>query len=80
MELKPVDLEFHYDDSFGGQAIPDGHERLLLGAINGDASLFTRSDEMEEAWEIWEIMDPIIQGLALPSAPLPAVYPIGSVG
>jgi len=77
MELKPVDLEFHYDDSFGGQAIPDGYERLLLGAINGDASLFTRSDEIEEAWEI---MDPIIQGRPLPSAPLPAVYPIGSVG
>ena len=77
MELKPVGLEFHYDDSFGGQAIPDAYERLLLGAINGDASLFTRSDEIEEAWEI---MDPIIQGLALPSAPLPAVYPIGSKG
>jgi len=77
IKLKPVDLEFHYDDSFGDQAIPDGYERLLLGAINGDASLFTRSDEIEEAWEI---MDPIIQGLALPSAPLPAVYPIGSVG
>ena len=77
MELKPVDLEFHYDDSFGGQAIPDAYERLLLDAMNGDASLFTRSDEIEEAWEI---MDPIIQGLALPEAPPPAIYPIGSKG
>jgi glucose-6-phosphate 1-dehydrogenase len=42
MELRPVDLEFHYDDSFGGQAIPDAYERLLLDAMNGDASLFTR--------------------------------------
>ena len=77
MELKPVDLEFHYDDSFGGQAIPDAYERLLLDAINGDASLFTRSDEIEEAWEI---MDPIIQGLAAPDAPLPASYAKGSTG
>ena len=77
MELKPVDLEFHYDDSFGGQPIPDAYERLLLDALNGDASLFTRSDEIEEAWEI---MDPIIQGLALPDAPLPAKYAVGSKG
>lgn len=45
--------------------------------MNGDASLFTRSDEIEEAWEI---MDPIIQGLALPNASLPAGYAIGSKG
>jgi len=77
MELRPVDLEFHYDDSFGGQAIPDAYERLLLDAMNGDASLFTRSDEIEEAGEI---MDPIIQGFAMPDAPPPASYPIGSQG
>ena len=77
MGLRPVDLEFHYDDSFGGQAIPYAYERLLLDAMNGDASLFTRSDEIEEAWEI---MDPIIQGLAGPDAPLPATYAIGSRG
>ena len=77
MDLKPVDLEFHYDDSFGGQDIPDAYERLLLDAMNGDASLFTRSDEIEEAWEI---MDPIIQGLAMPDAPPPAIYAKGSEG
>jgi glucose-6-phosphate 1-dehydrogenase len=77
MELRPVDLEFHYDDSFGGQAIPDAYERLLLDAMNGDASLFTRSDEIEEAWEI---MDPIIQGLAVPDAPMPTSYAVGSTG
>ena len=77
MELRPVELEFHYDDSFGGQAIPDAYERLLLDAMNGDASLFTRSDEIEEAWEI---IDPIIQGLASPDAPPPASYAVGSKG
>jgi len=77
MDLRPVDLEFHYDDSFGGQDIPDAYERLLLDAINGDASLFTRSDEIEEAWEI---MDPIIQGLGMPEAPPVAGYNKGSEG
>ena len=77
MELRPVDLEFHYDDSFGGRAIPDAYERLLLDALTGDASLFTRSDEIEEAWEI---IDPIIQGLAAADAPAPASYAIGSSG
>lgn len=77
MELRPVDLEFHYDDSFGGQDIPDAYERLLLDAVTGDASLFTRSDEIEEAWEI---IDPIIQGLAAADAPAPASYAIGSRG
>ena len=52
MELRPVDLEFHYDDAFGGQAIPDAYESLLFDALTGNASLFTRSDEIEEAWEI----------------------------
>ena len=45
--------------------------------MNGDASLFIRSDEIEEAWEI---MDPIIQGLAASDAPLPTGYAIGSKG
>ena len=58
MELRPVDLEFHYDDAFGGQAIPDAYESLLFDALTGNASLFTRSDEIEEAWEI---IDPIIR-------------------
>ena len=76
MELRLVDLGFHYDDAFGGQAIPDANKRLLLDALTGDAALFTRSDEIEE---VWEIIDPIIQGLAAAAdAPAPASYAIGS--
>ena len=77
VKLSPVDLEFHYDDSFGGQAIPDAYGRLLLDALNGDASLFTRSDEIEE---VWEIMDLIIQGWALTDSPHPSSYLIGRRG
>ena len=49
----------------------------MLDALNGDASLFTRSDEIEE---VWEIMDPIIQGWALPDSPQPSSYLIGRRG
>jgi glucose-6-phosphate 1-dehydrogenase len=50
MHTRPVDMEFHYRDSFGNDAIPEAYERLLLDALQGDASLFTRGDELELAW------------------------------
>ena len=57
-ELRSVDMEFHYADSFGKTAIPEAYERLLLDTISGDASLFTRADEVETAWSL---IDPILQ-------------------
>jgi glucose-6-phosphate 1-dehydrogenase len=57
-ETRSVDMEFHYDDAFGKTAIPEAYERLLLDAIQGDAPLFTRADEVEMAWSI---IDPILQ-------------------
>ena len=77
LDLRPVDLEFHYEDSFGGREIPDAYERLLLDALNGDASLFIRSDEIEQAWSI---IDPVIEGLSRPDAPSPLGYSPGSQG
>ena len=77
LDLRPVNLEFHYDQSFGGQQIPDAYERLLLDALNGDASLFIRSDEIEQSWSI---MDPLIEGLSDPSARPPAIYDQGTEG
>ena len=71
LELRPVNLEFHYDQSFGGQEIPDAYERLLLDALNGDASLFIRSDEIEQSWSI---MDPLIEGLSDSSVRAPEIY------
>jgi glucose-6-phosphate 1-dehydrogenase len=58
-ETQSVDLEFHYQTSFKGRPLPDAYERLLLDALNGDATLFTRSDEIEAAWRI---IDPVIKG------------------
>jgi glucose-6-phosphate 1-dehydrogenase len=58
-ETRSVDMEFHYHDSFEEQTLPDAYERLLLDALQGDASLFTRSDEIEYAWEL---VEPLLQG------------------
>ena len=52
MQMRTVDLEFHYDSAFGEQAIPEAYERLLEDALQGDASLFIRSDHIEDAWTI----------------------------
>lgn len=50
-ELRPVDLDFHYQGGFGVDS-PDAYERLLLDAMLGDPSLFIRHDETEAAWEL----------------------------
>ncbi|MDA0735127.1 MAG: glucose-6-phosphate dehydrogenase [Chloroflexi bacterium] len=76
LQMSPVDLEFHYQDAFD-QAIPDSYERLLLDALNGDASLFIRSDEIEQSWGI---IDPIIYGLASSDMPPPYEYEPGNWG
>ena len=63
-QMRSVDMEFHYADSFGKTAIPEAYERLLLDVLTGDASLFTRADEVETAWGL---IDPIIHGWETPS-------------
>jgi len=55
LRLEPVKMDFHYATSFG-HASPEAYERLLLDAIAGDATLFARRDEVEEAWKF---IDPI---------------------
>ena len=75
-QLRSVDMEFHYEDTFGKTALPDAYERLLLDTITGDASLFTRADEVETAWGI---IDPIIQAWEANKEPL-AFYEPGSWG
>ena len=77
MHTNPVDMHFHYDREFGQQALPDAYERLLLDALNGDASLFTRSDGIERAWEL---VDPLIQAWENGQGPPLAFYETGSWG
>ncbi|HEX6386919.1 MAG TPA: glucose-6-phosphate dehydrogenase [Anaerolineae bacterium] len=77
-QMRSVDMEFHYRTSFKDNSLPDAYERLLLDAIRGDASLFTRSDGIEAAWRL---VDPVIHGWETePDAPPLATYEPGSWG
>jgi glucose-6-phosphate 1-dehydrogenase len=57
-DMRSVNMDFHYSSSFRG-TLPDAYERLLLEALQSDASLFTRSDGIEASWRL---IDPVIQG------------------
>ena len=64
VRLAEVDMDFYYGEAFQ-QRSPEAYERLLLDALRGDASLFTRSDEVDYAWrfissvhEAWESLPP----------------------
>ena len=76
-EMRSVDMEFHYRSSFDGTVLPDAYERLLLDALQGDAALFARSDEIELAWGL---IDPLVQGWGSSGAPPLAAYAPGSWG
>jgi glucose-6-phosphate 1-dehydrogenase len=71
MRVKPVDMEFGYANRFGETALPEAYERLLLDAMQGDAALFIRGDEIELAWQH-------IDRLTDTGQPLP--YAVGSWG
>lgn len=71
MKLRMTDLDFTFAREFKG-SMPDSYQRLLLDAMNGDASLFARSDEVELAWGI---VDPILAAWNSPAAPPLDIYP-----
>ena len=56
LQIRTVNMDFRYGQSFAVDS-PDAYETLLIDAMIGDASLFTRADEVERAWEI---LDPIL--------------------
>jgi glucose-6-phosphate 1-dehydrogenase len=51
MRIRSVNMDFFYGSSFQ-RASPDAYERLLLDCMLGDATLFAREDEVEEAWRV----------------------------
>jgi glucose-6-phosphate 1-dehydrogenase len=57
IEVAPVAMDFMYKDAFG-DTNPPAYETLLLDVMLGDATLFTRSDEVEAAWKV---IDPLIE-------------------
>ncbi|MDQ3766132.1 MAG: glucose-6-phosphate dehydrogenase [Actinomycetota bacterium] len=55
VNVRSVEMDFDVETELGSGS-PEAYERLLLDCMLGDATLFTRSDEIEQAWEI---VDPI---------------------
>ncbi|HSB66432.1 MAG TPA: glucose-6-phosphate dehydrogenase [Anaerolineales bacterium] len=75
-DMQSVDMEFHYSDTFA-RLLPDAYERLIMEALEGDASLFTRSDCIEAAWKL---IDSIVNGWETTNTPDLALYRRGSWG
>jgi glucose-6-phosphate 1-dehydrogenase len=75
MAVRPVNLEFLYGTSFISQS-PEAYERLILDTMRGDATLFTRNDEVEAAWAI---CDPILKAWGEMGGEVPK-YPAGTPG
>ena len=76
-KTQPVEWTFHFDEAFGDTSLPEAYERLLLDAIQGDASLFARNDEIE--WS-WRFIDKIVEGWNSPAAPPMTHYDSGEWG
>jgi glucose-6-phosphate 1-dehydrogenase len=51
MKLRTVHMDFVYGGAFQAE-MPEAYERLILDAMRGDATLFTRADEVDEQWAI----------------------------
>jgi glucose-6-phosphate 1-dehydrogenase len=76
MRIRPVYMEFRYGTSFMSES-PEAYERLILDAMRGDATLFTRNDEIEA---LWGIIDPILTAWHKDQHSPIREYPAGSAG
>lgn len=74
INVDTAEMDFDYEMHFGS-GTPEAYERLLLDAMLGDATLFTRADEIEEAWEI---VGPMLAYWT--KGGTPGTYPPGSWG
>jgi glucose-6-phosphate 1-dehydrogenase len=75
LKISPVMLAFKYHDVFGGEP-PEAYERLLLDAIHGDPTLYSRGDWIEQAWQLTQ---PVLDHWTRTPGPLPQ-YEAGSWG
>lgn len=76
-ETRSVNMDYHYRNEFGPDSLPEAYERLLLDVIIGDASLFTRADQTELSWELF---DPILKVWESDGVPDLHIYEPGSWG
>jgi glucose-6-phosphate 1-dehydrogenase len=75
--LRPVTMRFRYDLTFGIQRPPSAYEWLLHDAMQGDQTLFTRSDWIYEAWSI---VDPLLKYSETQAAQDLPLYAAGTWG
>ncbi len=75
MRVEPFQMDFGYARAFSREP-PEAYERLILDAALGDATLFTRRDEVEAAWRF---LAPILDAAAAADAP-PPTYEAGTWG
>ncbi|MDE3217669.1 MAG: glucose-6-phosphate dehydrogenase (NADP(+)), partial [Gemmatimonadota bacterium] len=76
IEVASVAMDFAYRDAFG-DVNPSAYETLLLDVMLGDATLFTRSDEVEAAWKV---VEPILDYWAAHPPARMETYEAGSWG
>jgi glucose-6-phosphate 1-dehydrogenase len=76
MRIRPVNMEFRYGTSFLSES-PEAYERLILDVMRGDATLFTRNDEIEA---LWGIIDPVLEAWDDDTVSSIAQYAAGSSG
>ncbi len=74
--LRDVAMDFRYGAAFGSNT-PEAYERLLLDAMRGEATLFTRRDEVEEQWAY---MDHLFDAWRSSGNVPPPIYAAGSWG
>jgi glucose-6-phosphate 1-dehydrogenase len=76
MRIRPVNMEFLYGTAFLSQS-PEAYERLILDAMRGEATLFTRNDEVEAQWRI---CDPIVSAWSAAGGARLPQYEAGTQG
>jgi glucose-6-phosphate 1-dehydrogenase len=75
MRLRPVSMDFNYGSSFGARS-PSAYETLLLDAMIGDPTLYTRQDMVEASWKV---VQPILDDWSTRKFDFPN-YPAGTWG
>jgi glucose-6-phosphate 1-dehydrogenase len=75
MTIRTVHMDFLYGGAFR-TSLPEAYERLILDAMLGDATLFTRADEVDEQWAL---VDAIVAAWERDRPSFPN-YPAGSWG
>lgn len=76
LQIKPVEMDFTYKESYDTD-VPEAYETLLLEALECDASLFMRADQVEAAWKV---VTPILETWKKESSARLAKYKPGSWG